>query len=391
VNALDVLIVILAIGALVRGFEIGLVRQFFSTAGFIAGLMLGIFLEQYAVRLVDSPESRTMVTIATTLGLALLGLALGEMAGLKLKQRIETKLNLNKFDGYFGSILASLTVLAVIWLAATVIVSFPSATAQQQIRQSSIISLLNQKLPPAPDVIAGLGRLIDPNGFPQVFTGLEPNAPENTTVPGISPELQEAIDRVKVSTVKVEGLGCGGIVDGSGFVIAPDLVATNAHVIAGVKKPYVKDTNGQHSATAVWFDPSLDFAIIRVQNLAGPPLLVAENVVPHGTKGAVLGYPGGGPLTAGGAEVLDEFTARGRDIYGEGVSERDVYSLAARVIPGNSGGPVISADGTVIGVVFAQSTAYDTIGYALSTPQIEAAISQAQAQNRTTSTGSCAK
>jgi len=390
-NLLDVLIILVVISALIRGFEIGMVRQFFSTAGFALGLILGVLLEDYTVNWAHTATARTIVVLCTTLGLAMVFMSLGEILGIRLKSRLEARLqHINKFDGYMGSLLSALTLLGVIWLASTVLVSFPSATTQQQIRGSAIISYLNRTLPPAPDVIASLGRLVDPNGFPQVFTGGEPDT-ENTTVPGISPQLQNAINTVKVSTVKVEGVGCGGVVDGSGFVIAPDLVATNAHVVAGVEQPYVKDTNGQHSAVAIWFDPEIDFAILRTQNLAGPPLQVANTTVPSKTLAAVLGYPGGGPLTAGGAQVIDEFTARGRDIYGHGLTERDVYSIAAKVIPGNSGGPLITADGTVVGVVFAQSTAYQNVGYALSTPQLLSAISQAQAQNRTVSTGDCAE
>lgn len=390
-NALDILIVIIVISALVRGFEIGLVRQFFSTAGFLTGLFLGVWLEHYTVNIANTPTTRTIVTLLTTLGLALVFMSIGEIAGTKLKDKIKPRFGIDRVDGYIGSLIGALTVIGIVWLTAAVLVTFPSANIQRQIRGSYIISYLNNNLPPAPAVIAGVGNLIDPNGFPQVFTGSEPFLPNNTTVPGISPELQNAIDRSKTSTVKVEGLGCGGIVDGSGFVISRDLVATNAHVIAGVDQPYVKDSHGQHTATAVWFDPSLDFAILRVQNLAGPPLLLAENVVAPRTPAAVIGYPGGGALTAGGAQVIDEFTARGRDIYGNGFTERDVYSLAARIIPGNSGGPVIIADGTVIGVVFAQSTVHENVGYALSTPQIQSAVSQARAQNRAISTGDCAE
>jgi len=389
-NALDVLIIIMAISALVRGFEIGVVRQFFSTGGFAIGLLLGVGLEQYTVQLVHTPLSRTIVTLATTLGLAMVFLSIGEILGNKLKDHLKPRFGIDRFDGYVGSVIAAATLVGVVWLAAAVVVSFPSTTAQQQIRGSAIIDYLDKSLPPAPNVIASLGHLIDPNGFPQVFASGEPNQ-QQTTIPGISPELQKAINKSTISTVKVEGLGCGGIVDGSGFVVGPDLVATNAHVVAGVGKPYVKDSTGQHTATAVWFDPSLDFAILRVQNLAGPPLLIANSVAPAHTVAAILGYPGGGSLTAGGAQVIDEFTARGRDIYGNGITERDVYSLAAKVIPGNSGGPVITADGTVIGVVFAQSTAYENVGYALSTPQIASALSQAQAQNRAISTGDCAE
>jgi len=109
-----------------------------------------------------------------------------------------------------------------------------------------------------------------------------------------------------------------------------------------------------------------------------------------GSLAAVLGYPGGGALKAGGAKILDEFTARGRDIYGQGTTERDIYSLAATVIPGNSGGPLVAPDGSVIGVIFAQSTAYDNVGYALSSPQIANVLAQAQAQNQAVNNTACA-
>jgi S1-C subfamily serine protease len=141
----------------------------------------------------------------------------------------------------------------------------------------------------------------------------------------------------------------------------------------------------------VWFDPELDFAIVRVSNLAGQPLLIKNDLESNGTRGAVLGYPGGGPLTAGGAEVLDHFTARGRDIYNRNLTQRQIYSIAAKVIPGNSGGPLIAEDGTVIGIVFAESTVYDNVGYALTTAQTASAINQAQAQNRAVPNGTCAQ
>ena len=390
-NALDVIIVLLVLSSLFRGYEIGLIRQLFSTAGFLLGLLIGAGLQTYTVTLAHTPLSRSIITIATTIGSAFIVLSLGEQIGLRLKARVHQLLHINKFDGWLGSVVGAATLVITIWLASGILLSLPSPAAQKQIRGSAIISYLNRSLPPAPKIVASFGKLIDPNGFPEVFTGHEPEQLGNTTVPGTSAMLQQAVDIAKLSTVKIEGLGCGGIVDGSGFVVGADLVATNAHVIAGVRKPYVKDSTGQHSAVAIWFDPNLDFALVRTQNLAGPPLLVSKVIVPNGTQGAVLGYPGGGALSAGGAKVLDNFIARGRDIYGNGVTNRDVYSLAADVIPGNSGGPVITADGQVIGVIFAQSTSYQSVGYALTAPQINTAISQAQAQNRTIATGNCAK
>jgi S1-C subfamily serine protease len=309
---------------------------------------------------------------------------------MRLRTRVE-QWKLNKADGWLGSLIGAGTLLVTVWLASAILLTLPLQDTQTYIKGSAIISRLNHSLPPATAVLSGLGHLINPNGFPQVFTGNEPALEGNTTIPGISPALQTAIDKAKVSVVKFEGLGCGGVVNGSGFIIDSDLIATNAHVVAGVENIYVRDARGQHTGTVVWFDPDLDFAIVRANNLAGPPLLVKNDLASNGTEAAVLGYPGGGPLTAGGAKVIDTFTARGRDIYNSNTTRREIYSLAAKVIPGNSGGPLIAADGTVIGVIFAQSTTYDNVGYALTTPQILSAINHAQAQNRAVSNGTCTR
>lgn len=384
----DILIVLFVISALFRGREIGFVQQLCSTLGFFGGLVLGALLEPHTVHLVHSPLSRSFVTLSTTLGCAFLLLIVGEYVGATLKHRFETN-PLNRVDNFFGAFLSAASVLVAAWLGASILATIPSTGLQQSIRDSRIINTLSRTLPKAPDIIADLGHLIDPNGFPDVFIGAEPSPPEKINLPSSS-SLAAAVNKDKVSVVKIEGQGCGGIVEGSGFVVGNNLVATNAHVIAGIDRPFVFDANGSHSAVPVWFDSSLDFAVLRVSNLAGGPLVISSSVVGRNTAAAALGYPGGGGFDAEPASVLDQFTASGRNIYNEGQTERDIYEVAADIIPGNSGGPLVAADGSVIGVIFAQSTTYNHVGYALTTPPVLHEINQAAAQNRAVSTGSCA-
>ncbi|HSW37048.1 MAG TPA: MarP family serine protease [Candidatus Saccharimonadales bacterium] len=388
-NLVDVIIIIFLISALFRGKEVGLARQLFSTVGFFGGLLVGAALQPEVVRLVHGPLSRSIIAFASTLGLALAFLAIGEYFGETLKHKFRTSY-LNKFDNFLGSILAGLTLLIATWLSASILTTLPFPSLQSAVRDSKIIATLITRLPPAPNVIADLGHLIDPNGFPQVFSGNEPSPPANVNLPSSS-ELQAAVNKAKGSVVKIQGQGCGGIVEGSGFVAGNNLVATNAHVVAGIARPFVQDANGTHSAVAVWFDPNLDFAILRVANLAGPALVVNAGQVGSGTPAAILGFPGGGSLKAEAAAVVDEFTAIGRNIYNQGLTQREVYELAADIAPGNSGGPVVTKDGSVIGIVFAQSTTYNHIGYALTTAQIAGEIRQATAQNHVVNTGSCAE
>jgi S1-C subfamily serine protease len=385
---IDILIVLFTLSAMFRGNEIGFVRQLCSTIGFFGGLFIGAALEPHTVNLVHTAASRSAVTVATTLGCALILLTLGEYLGIMLKHKVLLK-RINSLDNILGSGLSIISLLLSVWLSAAILNALPVPRLQADIHGSWIVTKLDMVLPPAPTVITDLGQLIDPNGFPQVFVGSEPSPPA-LPLPNLG-DLQAAVNKDKGSVVKIEGQGCGGIVEGSGFVVGSDLVATNAHVVAGISQPYVQDANGNHSATVIWFDPNLDFAVLRVSNLAGHALNIDGSRVSNGTPGAVLGYPGGGPFDDGAAAVAQEFTAIGRNIYGSGTTTRQVYELQATIIPGNSGGPLVNEAGSVIGVVFAQSTTYNHVGYALTTDQIITEINQAEAQNQATGTGSCAE
>lgn len=386
---IDLFILLLLVSAVFRGREIGFIQQLLSTVGFFGGLLIGAALEPHTVSLVHSQLSRSLITLITTLGMAFLFLAIGEFTGVIIKQKIQLR-EVNRIDVWLGAVLSVVSILIAVWLSAAVIKSLPSPGLQNEMRSSKIVSLLSKQLPNAPNVIAGLGHLVDPNGFPEVFSGEEPNPPSHINLPSSS-QLAAAVESDRASVLKIEGQGCGGIVEGSGFVVGDDLVATNAHVVAGISHPYAIDANGTHSATAIWFDPNLDLAILRVSNLAGKPLILSGAHLSQNTAAAVLGYPGGGAFTANPASVLDEFTATGRNIYGKGATKRDVYEIAANVIPGNSGGPLVTADGTVVGVVFAESTAYNNVGYSLAMNPVISAINQAAARGTTASTGTCAK
>ena len=385
----DILIVLFLLSALFRGREIGFIQQLCSTVGFFGGLLIGAVLEPHTVSLAHSPLSRSMVTLLTTLGSAFLFLIIGEYAGVIMKHKLQDR-PLNAADNGLGSVLSAVSVLVAVWLGSSILSNIPYPSLQSQIRSSHIIAALNRNLPAAPNIIADLGHLIDPNGFPNVFIGSEPSPPDKINLPSSS-ALAAAVAKDKAAVVKLEGRGCGGIVEGSGFVVGDNLVATNAHVVAGIERPYVVDSNGTHSAVAIWFDPDLDFAVLRVSNLAGSPLVISTSKVPHGTAAAALGYPGGGGFVAEPASVLDQFTATGRNIYNQGSTDRDIYEIAADIIPGNSGGPLVAADGTVIGIIFAQSTTYNHVGYALTTADAVHEVSQAAAQDQAVSTGSCAE
>lgn len=392
-NLLDVFIA-LALGVnILRGKQIGLVRQLCSAAGFFTGLIGGVLLERVLVKHVGTPEAKALLSVAVVFGLAMACLSLGEWVGVMLKRRLilqHIKI-VDTADSMLGAAVGVVTLLVGVWLGAAIFSKAPIDGLQRQIDRSFFVRSLDRSLPPAPDIISSLGSLIDPNGFPDVFVGLEP-APSTAKVnlPSLG-DLQAAVDKDQASVVKIAGRGCGGVVDGSGFVADDGLVITNAHVVAGITKPYVLDANGQHQATTIFFDPDLDMAVLRVANLAGKPLPISTAVADTDTPVAVLGYPGGGDFTVSTGSVIDAFTAKGRNIYNQGTSSRQVYSVKTDVEPGNSGGPLVDRNGTVVGLVFAKSTTYDQVGYALTMAQVLNEFTANKTNTTAVATGSCAE
>jgi S1-C subfamily serine protease len=387
---LDIVIVIVLIAAIVRGIDKGFARQLLPAGGFFGGLFLGAILQSKFLPSTQTAASRAALSISILLGCAFVCLAIGEFIAVKLKSRLEFS-GANKADKVLGGFFGAIAMMGAVWLGSSALSTGTFPGLQQEIQRSAIISQLNRALPEAPRVIAKLGNLITPNGFPQVFSGIEPEPNQSAITTPDMGELTDAVRNDQASVVKVEGEGCGGIVEGSGFVASDGLVVTNAHVVAGVERPKVIDANGRHSTTVIWFNPDLDLAILRANNLAGSPLSLVDQTVTNGTQAAVLGYPGGGAFQADPAATIDAFTATGRNIYGQESATREIYSLKAEVISGNSGGPLVNKDGAVVGVVFARSVTYDQVGYALTMPQVVQELNGAKQNTASVGTGNCAE
>lgn len=387
---LDGLIIIVLLAAIIRGVELGFIRQLFSAGGFFVGLFLGAWAEGHLIHLAHTPGTRAALSLGIILGSGLLFLVIVEIFGNIVKASLDMPW-INRLDRWLGSLTAVLAVLVAVWLGAAIFSSIPAPAWQRQIHGSKIVNSLDHIMPAAPSVISKLAHFVSPNGFPEVFSGFEPSPEQNkVTIPDMG-ELTQAVRSASAATVKIEGRGCGGIVEGSGFVADRNLIVTNAHVVAGVRAPEVIDRQGRHKTTVVWFNPDLDFAVLRTTDVTTAPLPLGSELVADGTPSAVLGYPGGGNFTARPAAIIDHFVAKGRNIYNEASATRQIYSMKVDVIGGNSGGPVIDKNGTVIGVVFAQSVAYDEVGYALTMQQVTQELDQAKQRTAALSTGSCAQ
>ena len=388
-NWVDWVLLVLVAVAGVHGLRLGAAMQVLSFGGFWLGLFLGALLTPPIARHMHSTLSKTVVAAVVVFGMAGLIGGLGRLLGAQSSSALQ-RLRLGPVDSAFGAAVAVFATLVAAWLVATMLVNSRYTSLNAAVKNSRIVRAIDSILPSPPSVFARIESFLANEGFPVVFTGLPPQTLGPVALP-TDAAVRAAVLAAGPSTVQIAGAGCGVIQEGSGFVVAPGYVVTNAHVVAGIEHPLVIDSKGRHNALSMLFDPELDLAVLRVPGLTDPPLKVAAQAVGRGTTGAVLGYPEGGPFTYGAAGVEAAFEATGLDIYGRSQTTRFVYQLAAQVRPGNSGGPLVEPDGLVIGVVFARSTTDPTVGYALATPAVLGDVRKGEAQpaNQPVSTGSC--
>lgn len=386
-NGLDIIIILIVLIEAYVWARGGFVRGVFSLGGFLIGLIGGAFLVPLLIGFVAGALSQMLLAVLLMFTGAIIGETLGRLASKRITG-FRKKAAGESIDGVLGAAFAVCMTLFITWLLAAALAGSPVRALNMQIRDSAIISALNNQLPPAPKVLSQISSLVGSSLFPDVFIGPEPR-PVEPVNPPTEGEVAEALANAGESTVRIEGLGCGGLKTGSGFIAAPGLVVTNAHVVAGLDSPAVVDINGKRAATPVLFDPDLDIAILETDGLAGEPLSVSSQAYSRGTNAVVLGYPGGQALEADAAGVLQQLRAQGRDIYGQDTVMRNIYALQTQIDQGNSGGPVVLPDGTVIGVVFARSVMQPNTGYAVTSQEVLPLIERAQANRQPVSTQSC--
>lgn len=387
-NLLDVLIILIVVSQSAWWARSGLTHGLFSLGGFWLGFVGGAALSPFALELSDDPLLKLVGVVAIIFGAAFITGSIGQLIGNKLSV-LTRKLRLGIVDGVLGALFGAAVTLVIVWLLASIMSGVPFREVNRQIRNSTVLHTMNNVLPDAPALISRIGGLIEPHGFPRAFIGLEPRPVEPVEQPSTA-EVAAAIDAAGTSTVRLEGAGCGGLITGSGFVAANGLVVTNAHVVAGIENPDIVDVNGIHAGEVVYFDPELDIAVIRTSGLAGSPLPISREIHSRGDGTVALGYPGGGRLTGTPAGILRQIDARGLDIYGQKAVMRSTYELQTKVVSGNSGGPVVLPDGTVVGLVFARSDSEPGIGYALVSPDILAAVRHARDVSQPVASGKCA-
>jgi S1-C subfamily serine protease len=388
VDFLDAILIVLLVGAAAHGLRVGAAVQVATIIGVLAGVTLGVVLiVNVDPHLSGTAAKATVAIVFLVVPAAVLG-GLGRQGGVRLWRAIR-RVRFGPLDAVVGLVFAVAGMGVLLWLFASVFYNAPSTLLANEIQNSAILQGIDKVMPPVPDAFARIDAYLAESGFPQVVVGLVPG-PSGKIPLATKQQVDEATGAAAASTVKVISVGCDEETEGSGFEVAGGFIVTNAHVIAGSHLITVIAPNGRTSrAVPVYFDPYFDLAVLRTQNLSIPALSVDDGYVPSGTRVVFLGYPEDGPLRELPAGVVSSFTAEGRDIYDESLTIRQVYEIRGIVRPGNSGGPLVSPSGEVLGVVFSRSTTTSDIGYALTSPGVQTRIDKAQKDDTAVGTGQC--
>lgn len=393
VNVIDAAVLVGALVFGILGWRSGAIPQVLGLAGAAAGVafvVLGAPLLTSALGDLD-PFIRAVAAVGIAFFIVAVAEAIGSSLGVVLRHRIGRGV-VGAIDSAIGALFGLGQALLLAWLVGGLLATGPTPELAREAQRSLAVRGLMTILPAPNEVIGELASIVDASGLPQVFAGLEPAPAAPVDTPGSAEARTMAGDALK-SVVRVESTACGARFTGTGFAVATGYIVTNAHVIAGSDLVTItSDANGKFSeGIVVFFDPSLDLAVVRTPDLRLPVLDFTDELPVRGTKGAAVGHPNAAPVTVVPAGVTAQLTARGRDIYDRKVVTRQVLELRANVEPGDSGGPLILEDGTVGGVIFAELRSDAEVGYALDPLVVRSTVTPALKKSAPVDVGACVK
>jgi S1-C subfamily serine protease len=400
VNVLDILLLLAAVWFAVIGYRQGFVVGILSVTGFLGGGLVAVYLlpviwDQLTEK-ADVSTSATVVAVAIVIVCASVGQAFTTHLGNKLRRFI-TWSPARALDATGGALVNVLAMLTVAWLIGSALAGTTLPTLGKEVRSSKVLLGVSRVVPPEADSwFADFSSVLAQNGFPEVFSPFanEPITDVKPPDPALanSPVVQSA----RKSVVKVVGTAqsCSKVLEGSGFVFADHRVITNAHVVGGVDEPTVQ-VGGEgklYDAKVVLYDWARDIAVLDVPGLPAPALKFTDtrHAAHSGDSAIVAGFPENGAYDVRAARIRGRINASGPDIYHRGTVAREVYSLFTTVRQGNSGGPLLTPDGKVYGVVFAKSLDDTDTGYALTDDEIRPDIVQGRSANQQVDTQGCA-
>ena len=390
---IDVVLLLIMLGYAISGFRQGLVVGMLSLGGFVGGAVVAMFVAPVLLGGMESGPKRSVIVLLAVILTAWVGQFAGAMVGGRLREAVPNG-PLAGADHVAGAVAGLVAVALVLWFVAGAVRGAPSQALSRAVGESKVIQAIDEVVPSQFTGVADTFRdAVGGSTFPRVFAGVGPERISQVSAPDPKVLASAAVVKARSSVVKITGeaSSCGRGQEGSGVIIAPQRVVTNAHVVAGVTNPRVQvgGTGKRYLARVVSFDPRRDLAVLAVPSLRTAPLPLGTDLR-RGELAVVAGFPNDGPFRAAAARVRSIVRASGEDIYGRPGAVREVYSLFVKVQPGNSGGPVLNSAGQIVGIVFAKSLDDESTGYALTLDESRAVIEAGSTQVRQVSTGGCA-
>ncbi|MBG0738174.1 MarP family serine protease [Paeniglutamicibacter antarcticus] len=385
---LDLALLIWLVAQAVYGLRVGLLVSLAGILGFVAGAVAAFFAVPFVSSLAADSGWRTALVILAVLVLVGLGHTLGLRIGMLIGRRVKFR-PVRSMDRLLGGVLNLAVGALMISVLAFSVSNLGIPFVSTQLGQSRVIGTIDSLTPtPVRSSVAQLRSIVLNEGIPRLFDQLGPVTPMDP--PNTSTDTP-ALNTAAQSVLKITGTAfqCGQNQTGSGFVVAPGRVVTNAHVVAGVARPVVElPSGGSLPGRVVSFDPQQDLAVLAVDGLQARALQLGQQL--HaGQPAAFAGYPHGGPFQSKPATVQRVSTVLVPDIYGQNPSSEEVYQLSADVQPGNSGGPLLDEAGQVVGAVFARSTDTTQIGYAFTLTELAPVAQAAPELNQQVPSGQC--
>jgi S1-C subfamily serine protease len=392
-NLLDIVLLVAAVSFAWSGYRQGFVVGVLAFGGFVGGGVVGLLLAPSLVSRIDPGLTQSLLALVVVLAVATIGQVSLAWIGSAVRDTMTWR-PARVLDATLGALVSVIALLLVAWFLASALRPGPVSALSRQIGDSRVIAAVDDVMPDeANTLFSSFRRVLDDNGLPTVFGGLSPERIRPVEPPDEGVAGTRAVRRAGTSVVRVTGTAdaCNRRLDGTGFVMSDRHVMTNAHVVAGVDRPEVQigGDGRNYSSRVVVYDPDRDLAVLFVPDLRAEPLAF-DSSGERGDQGVVAGFPGGGPYRLEAARIRDTIDARGPDIYHRRSVTREVYSLYADVEPGNSGGPLLSLDGNVYGVIFAKSLDDPDTGYALTVDEARPVIRAGRDRRQAVDTGSCA-
>ena len=390
-SAVDLVLLLLMLVFAISGYRQGFVIGALSFSGFFLGALLGLQVGPLIARQFVDSGTRVLISLVAVFGLAVLGQAVAGWLGSNLRAAI-TGPTARKIDDVGGAFVSLFAVMLVAWLVAVPLGSSSLPWLASSVRNSAVLTVVDRILPDkAQDLSAALRDTVDTNGFPDVFGDLAPTRARQVSPPDPALAGSQVVANSQRSVVKVLGAApsCSRRIEGSGFVYADDRVMTNAHVVAGTRSVSVELRGRRYDGEVVVYDPDRDLAVLYVPDLPGPSMRFAAGQAGTGADAIVLGFPLDGPYDARPARVRDVDRITGPDIYSSGDVTREIYTIRALVRSGNSGGPLVSANGLVLGVIFAAAADDPNTGFAVTAEEARPVALAGAERTGEVGTGEC--